>query len=698
MGAKKEFVSGDRMSVRSTFLLQVLLLACACPLFGQESTRHQEIHSDYFPAPDSLGGWRTLTDPEAIRRVAGMDRRKLDEAFEFARTTSAVPSRDLVVQRLGERNSQYSEHGTGLPEPKPGSNSLPGIHDGKMHQEDEDYANTRRMVLDAVNDYTAAGNALPGQIIEDPLHPNKLVRNEDRNGDGALDPFFLCGPGDPEGFLYRGSRNPDGTRNGDQMTLIRKLEEYGGNCIYFIAVRTHGGDAWKDKKNKGAIYPDDLHDPWVDQDPAKGLNEKMLDQWESWFTAMDRAGIVAYFFFYDDAIDVARQFGWSLDANGNLHPGEKKFIQEIVNRFKHHQSLIWCVMEEGQEIGANWQQHISKIGAAIREADNYKHVIASHQLSGNEFFHVNDDAISQFAIQTDKDSVRSTETLHRWMLTARTRSAGHYSLVMSEDWVQGTVSFPQGNRAEIRQRNWAAAMADAYVMVLGMEIDNTQPTWLNDCRNLQRFFEATTFNQMRPADQRALGETGYVLANDGYDYILYTSHAKGDLGLTDLSAGEYSLAWMDCASGKQWFDGSISVDQGDHMWRKPPDTGDEVALYIHREDQRPKGVQKDRKHGYNVTTAPLQATTNVQPVAASETIRIKANGQTDIQLKFTDQDGGPGPYSIQLTDPEHGKLTGTGNDRTYAPQKGYRGEDHFLWKVSDGVSESNLATIRLIVE
>ena len=31
------------------------------------------------------------------------------------------------------------------------------------------------------------------------------------------DPFFMCGPGDPEDFLYRGARNPDGTRNGDQM-------------------------------------------------------------------------------------------------------------------------------------------------------------------------------------------------------------------------------------------------------------------------------------------------------------------------------------------------------------------------------------------------------------------------------------------------------------------------------------------------
>ena len=51
-----------------------------------------------------------------------------------------------------------------------------------------------------------------GQIMIDPDNPSWLVYNRDENGDGRPDPFFLCGPGDPEGFLYRGIRNPDGTR------------------------------------------------------------------------------------------------------------------------------------------------------------------------------------------------------------------------------------------------------------------------------------------------------------------------------------------------------------------------------------------------------------------------------------------------------------------------------------------------------
>src|SRR5260370_28368169 len=39
---------------------------------------------DYFPPPDSRGGWRTLTDSASIRKLAGMDLARLDQAFEFA--------------------------------------------------------------------------------------------------------------------------------------------------------------------------------------------------------------------------------------------------------------------------------------------------------------------------------------------------------------------------------------------------------------------------------------------------------------------------------------------------------------------------------------------------------------------------------------------------------------------------------------
>ena len=57
--------------------------------------------SDYYPPPDSQGGWRSLTyqSAEKLRKVAGMDRAKLDEAFQLAQETTQHGG--LIVVRHG---------------------------------------------------------------------------------------------------------------------------------------------------------------------------------------------------------------------------------------------------------------------------------------------------------------------------------------------------------------------------------------------------------------------------------------------------------------------------------------------------------------------------------------------------------------------------------------------------------------------
>ena len=46
--------------------------------------------ADYFPSPDRAGGWRSVVGKDAaqVRKVAGMDLPKLDQAFEYAQRTS----------------------------------------------------------------------------------------------------------------------------------------------------------------------------------------------------------------------------------------------------------------------------------------------------------------------------------------------------------------------------------------------------------------------------------------------------------------------------------------------------------------------------------------------------------------------------------------------------------------------------------
>jgi hypothetical protein len=480
--------------------------------------------------------------------------------------------------------------------------------------------------------------ALPGQIVVEPGNPRWLKVE----GGG---PFFMCGPGDPEGFLYRGTRNADGTRSGDQMTLINKVIGTGANCIYFQAVRSHGGDGTAD------------HNPFVNSDPAQGLDSDILNQWETWFAAMDNAGIVIYFFFYDDSARI-----WTGDS---VVAAERSFIQGIVNRFEHHKNLIWCVAEEYQE--AYSPTRVRNIAAEIRAADDNDHVIAVHKLSGVDFSEfAGDPNIDQFAIQYN---VSTAPELHSGMVAAWNNAAGRYNLNMSEAAGHGT-------GATARRKNWASAMGGAYVMVLGMDIASTSPSDLADCGRLVGFMESTSFNQMAPNDALRFGGTEYVLAFPGDGYIAYASALSGSIGLRNMTAGTYSFKWFDCVTGTTVNQTGVSVAAGDQTWPRPSGIGTELAVYV-------------KKTG---------GTSNAPPTASNQNLTVPFNTPTSLTLSYSDPDG-PGPYTFTIVSPPtNGTLSGTGQTRTYAPNPGYSGPDSFTWKVNDGLSDSNIATVTITVQ
>jgi CubicO group peptidase (beta-lactamase class C family) len=384
-----------------------------------------------------------------------------------------------------------------------------------------------------------------GQIIVDPEHPQWLSRE-------GIGPFFMCGPGDPEDFLYRGKLKPDGTRNGDQMQLIDKMKDTGANCIYLMAVRSHGGDG------------DKTHNPFVDNDPGKGINPAVLEQWQMWFTEMDKNGIVIYLFFYDDSARI-----WN--TGDRLSREEKEFIHSLVNQFEHHRNLIWCIAEEYQE--AFSAKRVRNIAAEIRTADDYNHAIAVHKLNGLDFSEFADDSnIDQFAIQYN---VKAAEELHAGVVQAWKNARGRYSLNLSEaaDWGSGT---------ESRKKCWACAMGGAYVMILGMDIATTAKSDLEDCGRLVHFFESTNFNEMSPHDELSFGGTKYVLAQPGRSYITYAPELQGKIGLKNIKAGLYKFSWFDCVTGKEITQEEVKVTGGDQSWDKPRGIGNELAVYIRR--------------------------------------------------------------------------------------------------------------------
>ena len=256
-----------------------------------------------------------------------------------------------------------------------------------------------KRLLSALCFVMLAANAmgvLPGQIIVDPQTPRWFVYNRDSDGDGKLDPFYLGGAGGPEDFFFRGTCNADGTRTGDQETIINALGTSGVNGIYVEAVRTHGGDA----------YPDPTHNPFVNNDPTQGLNATVLNQWEGWITALENQHVVVFFILYDDNAD---PFG-----GATVGVAERDFIHGLIDRFENHTNIIWCVAEEYPD--ALVPSRVSSIAAEIRAADDHAHPIAIHQATGdNTMDFPNDPNIDQFAQQSNATTPTG---LHTAVLTA----------------------------------------------------------------------------------------------------------------------------------------------------------------------------------------------------------------------------------------------------------------------------------------
>src|SRR5688572_3436924 len=84
--------------MRSIGAILALFVFSFSPVEAQPSVPGDQ-GQEYFPPSDAKGGWRTLTDANDLKKITGMDRKKLDEAFDFIRTTTR--NGGLLVVRHG---------------------------------------------------------------------------------------------------------------------------------------------------------------------------------------------------------------------------------------------------------------------------------------------------------------------------------------------------------------------------------------------------------------------------------------------------------------------------------------------------------------------------------------------------------------------------------------------------------------------
>jgi len=87
---------------------------------------------------------------------------------------------------------------------------------------------------------------------------------------------------------------------------------------------------------------------------------------------------------------------------------------------------------------------------------------------------------------------------------------------------------------------------------------------------------------------------------------------------------------------------------------------------------------------------------NKPPTAASLSVRTLEETPTSITLAGSDLDNDPLTYSI-ITEPSHGRLTGTVPNLNYRPEPDFNGQDGFTFEVSDGTVDSAVATVSITV-
>ena len=102
------------------------------------------------------------------------------------------------------------------------------------------------------------------------------------------------------------------------------------------------------------------------------------------------------------------------------------------------------------------------------------------------------------------------------------------------------------------------------------------------------------------------------------------------------------------------------------------------------------GRSRTKTLNYNVQAV------NDPPVANAQSVSTNEDTNKSITLTGSDIEGSALTYSI-VSNPSHGTLSGSGNQRTYSPHANYHGSDSFTFRVNDGALNSTSKTVSITV-
>jgi len=184
-----------------------------------------------------------------------------------AEVITVIPSLSLVVAYKGGSTRDHSQ----------------GSSSSEMNQD-------LKLLTEACPEYPL------GSIIVDPDESSRMVYQATfQNGD--LKPVCFAGAGDPEDFFYVdtiNNRNLLISRGSDSTYITAELADFGGGS------------------------------------PGTGSTlDNNLDTWETHITALEDAGVITLFVFFDDSHGLTSNW--------------QELVDKCVAKFKHHKLLMWMV-------------------------------------------------------------------------------------------------------------------------------------------------------------------------------------------------------------------------------------------------------------------------------------------------------------------------------------------------------------------
>jgi hypothetical protein len=365
----------------------------------------------------------------------------------------------------------------------------------------------------------------------------------------AYDGFDATRPTHRYGPHMLDGRDDDPTwQNGRGRNLLGAMNYLAGkgvNSIYFLPmnVKGDGKDVW----------------PWTSPQERWRFDCSKLDQWEIFFTHLERLGIGLHIVLQEQEND-------QLLDKGELGEQRKLYHRELVARFAHHLSVVWNLGEEN----TNTTEQRKDFARNLHELDPYDNPVVIHTFPKQQDAVYEPLLACEFFEGVSLQTNQTREQTRRWI--DRSAAAGRQWFVCLDEIGPAKVGVKPDavdfNHDDVRTLHlWPHFMSGGAGVewLFGYAYPHDDIS-LEDFRSRDHLWELTKFAvdffhqhlpfpEMEVSDELTASKDDYCLAKRGSVYAIYFPHAAASE--LELEAGQYQVRWYDPRHGGALRPGTI---------------------------------------------------------------------------------------------------------------------------------------------